>query len=175
VKKKIIAISGSTRSLSSNLSIIKKIAALTAEELEFEVVNDLADMPHFNPDLDTPDVPAAVAAFRNRIDTADGVLICTPEYVFSLPGALKNVLEWTVSTVVFSDKPVALITASASGEIAHESLQLLMRTLGAKFTEETTLLIQSPKAKVSASGDITDEQTLQQLKRLGEAFIRLLK
>ena len=68
--------------------------------------------------------------FRKSIEEADAVLICTPEYVFSLPGILKNALEWTVSTTVFSDKPTALLTASSSGEKAHESLLLVMKTLG---------------------------------------------
>lgn len=173
-KKKIIAICGSTRSHSSNLHIIKKVAALTAAHLDMEIIENLAEMPHFNPGLDNEQVPAIVAQFREKINTADGVLICTPEYVFSLPGSLKNILEWTVSTVVFSDKPLAIITASASGEKAHESIQLIMKTLGAKFNDDTTLLIQSPKSKVNNDGEITDEKTLQQLEYLSASFLSLL-
>jgi NAD(P)H-dependent FMN reductase len=54
-------------------------------------------------------------AFRKKIEDADGVLICTPEYVYSLPGSLKNAVEWMVSTTLFTDKPAALITAASSG------------------------------------------------------------
>src|SRR6218665_1953961 len=170
--KKIVAICGSTRSNSSNLHIIKKIAALTVNRLDVEIIENLIEMPHFNPELDnTQQLPALVAQFRKKINAADGVLICTPEYVFSLPGALKNILEWTVSTVVFSDQPLAIITASASGEKAHESIQLIMKTLGAKFSEETTLLIQSPKAKINPAGEITDDKTLRELELLAAAFI----
>ncbi|MCW3124402.1 MAG: putative NADPH-dependent reductase, partial [Bacteroidetes bacterium] len=89
----------------------------------------------------------------------------TPEYVFSLPGVLKNALEWTVSTRVWADKPVALITAAASGEKAHESLQLIMKTIEAKFDESTTLLIQGAKGKVGKDEKV-DEQTTKQLSDL---------
>jgi NAD(P)H-dependent FMN reductase len=98
------------------------------------------------------------------------VLICTPEYVFSLPGALKNAIEWCVSTTVFSEKPVALITASASGIKAHESLQLILKTIYADVREETQTLIQGAKGKVGDDGEIKDPATAQQLKNLATAF-----
>lgn len=173
-KKNILAISGSTRVNSSNLLLIKAIAALSSKDADMEMYNKTGELPHFNPDLDSGIVPQAVEEFRNKIQEADGVLICTPEYVFSLPGSLKNAIEWTVSTIVFSDKPVALITASGLGEKAHESLQLIMKTVGAEFNEQTQLLIQGARSKVSEKG-ITDEATLIKVKELIEAFVRLLK
>ena len=119
-RKKVLAISGSTRKESSNLQIVQAIARLSADNLDMDIFQELDSLPHFNPDLDGDQVPPAVTAFRNRIREAAGVLICTPEYVFSLPGSLKNALEWMVSTTIFSGKPVALITAAAQGEKAHD-------------------------------------------------------
>ena len=105
-EKKILAISGSTRSQSTNLHLLNLIANLVVEEWDVEIYRELNELPHFNPDLDTHEVPAVVACHRGKIREADGVIICTPEYVFSLPGALKNALEWTVSTMVFRRSPL---------------------------------------------------------------------
>ena len=151
-KKKVVAICGSTRTQSVNLSIIQYVGRLLSAEVEFEIYNELSLLPHFNPDLDKERAPDIVETLRDKIRDADGVLICTPEYVFSLPGALKNAIEWCVSTTIFSEKPVALITASASGAKAHESLQLVMKTIYADMTEETQLLIQGAKGKVNNNG-----------------------
>lgn len=74
-------------------------------------------------------------------------MISTPEYIFSIPSGLKNAIEWCVSTNVFSDKPLGLITASANGLKGHEVLQMIMRTLETRFNENTLLLIQGIKGK----------------------------
>ena len=159
-KKKILAISGSTRKNSSNFKILEFISKNINKEFEVEIFEDLENIPHFNPDLDTENPPEAVIQFRNKIDAAAGVVICTPEYVFSLPGSLKNALEWCVSTTVFSHKKVGLITASASGEKGHEQLGLIMKTIEAGFTDQTQLLIQGIRGKLGTDGTITDEKTL---------------
>ncbi|MFZ0598381.1 MAG: NAD(P)H-dependent oxidoreductase, partial [Flavobacterium sp.] len=156
-KTKILAITGSTRKNSSNYKILKFISENIKSEFEFEIFEDLAGIPHFNPDLDNENLPQEVHDFRNKIKDADGVIICTPEYIFSLPGSLKNALEWCVSTTIFSDKTVGLITASASGEMAHEQLLLIMKTIGAKFDENKQLLIQGIRGKINEEGKITNE------------------
>ena len=173
-RKKIVAISGSTRAESVNLHILEAIAAMYEDQLDCSVFTGIDRIPHFNPDLDTETPPATVTEFRKLIEEADGVIICTPEYVFSLPGSLKNALEWMVSTIIFTNKPTALITASSSGQKAHEALQLVIKTIGARTSPETSLLIGAPKTKISVEGVITDETTLHQIRSLMDAFIRLL-
>jgi chromate reductase, NAD(P)H dehydrogenase (quinone) len=172
-KKKILAIIGSTRENSTNLRIVKAIAELTNEQFSITIFDKLAQLPHFNPDLDKENPPNEIVAFRQQIEKADGIIICTPEYVFSLPGSLKNALEWTVSTVIFTDKPIGLITASASGEKAHEELKLIMTTLGAKFTQQTQILIQGIKGKVEGNV-ITDEGTVLKFKELVKSLDELI-
>jgi chromate reductase len=157
-KTKIFAITGSTRKNSSNYKILKFISENIKPELEVNIFEDLAGIPHFNPDLDTENPPEKVESFRNKIIEADGVIICTPEYVFSLPGSLKNALEWCVSTTIFSDKKTGLITASASGEMAHQQLLLIMKTIGAKFDENKQLLIQGIRGKINEEGKIIDKE-----------------
>lgn len=158
-KIKILAITGSTRKNSSNYKILKYISEHLKTEFEIEIFEDLAEIPHFNPDLDTENPPKQVEVFRNKIISADGVIICTPEYVFSLPGSLKNALEWCVSTTIFSNKKTGLITASASGEMAHEQLILIVKTLEAKFEENTQLLIQGVRGKINEEGKIINDET----------------
>ena len=169
---KVLAICGSTRRQSTNLQIIKAIAQLAADDFEVEIYQHLAALPHFNPDLDDEQVPELVQAFRNQIGAADGVLICTPEYVFSLPGSLKNAIEWLVSTTLFYGKPTAIITASGLGQKAHESLQLIMKTIEAKLSDTTQLLIEGARPKLNSSGDITDAATLVKVKELIAAFTK---
>lgn len=172
--KKIFAISGSTRYNSSNLRLLKRIAVITKDKYEITIFDRLSELPHFNPDLDHENPPAEVVAFRKQVENADGVIICTPEYVFSLPGSLKNALEWFVSTVIFSEKPVGLITASASGVKGQEELKLVMKTIGAKFTEETILLIQGIKGKIDDEGNITHHETSKRLSHFLAGFDVLL-
>ena len=112
--KNILAISGSLRAKSTNMTILEIIAAKFGDKISLTIYDGLADLPHFNPDLDTEQLNESVADLRRRIRQSNGVLICSPEYVFSVPAALKNALEWTVSSADFHNKPTALITASSS-------------------------------------------------------------
>src|SRR6476659_10824112 len=155
-RKKVIAISGSARKNSANLRLIKAIDDLTREKFETFVFEGLTELPHFNPDLDTEHPPEAVINFRTLLKNSDGILICTPEYAMGVPGTLKNALDWTVSSMEFSNKPVALITASTSGKKAHAALLDTLTVIEAKMTEQTQLLISFVKIKVSKESKITD-------------------
>ncbi|MES2780809.1 MAG: NADPH-dependent FMN reductase [Bacteroidota bacterium] len=172
--KKVLAICGSIKNTSANYTLLKTIQTLANDMFELEIYDELTTLPYFNPNPENENSHASVVAFRNKIATADGIFICTPEYVFSLPGILKNALEWTVSTTVFTDKPAALITASSSGKVAHESLLLIMKTLGVKTSDECCLLIQSIKSKMTADGNIIDSATKEQVIQLIEAFDTLM-
>lgn len=96
--------------------MIKAIAHLTSETFDEKIFEGLFNLPHFNPDLDNENVFELVKDFRRQLREADGVLICTLEYAIGVPGTLKNAIDWTVSKMGFSKKPVALITASLSGK-----------------------------------------------------------
>src|SRR6185503_10926151 len=141
----IFVIIGSASNNSSNEKLIDNFASLTQEDFNLEIFKQLKDLPHFDPELSINAPPGQIAEFRQNVEKADGVLICTPEYVFSIPSGLKNVIEWCVSTTVFSDKPVGLITASADGQKGHQELQLIMKTIMSNVTDETSLLIQGIK------------------------------
>ncbi|GAA0194918.1 NADPH-dependent FMN reductase [Fulvivirga kasyanovii] len=170
MKKKILAISGSTRKQSSNEAILQVIADWYKDELDVQIYDGIDKLPHFNPDLAGENSPEVVKEFQEQIKNADGVLICTPEYVFSLPGSLKNAIEWNVATTIFSGKPLATIVASASGEKAFKSLNLIMTTLECSLPEDSRLLIRGVRGKIK-DGEITDEDIISQLKNLVNSLI----
>ena len=162
--KKVVAIIGSTRANSSNLKLVKEFEALTLDKYEISIFEKISELPHFNPDLDNENPPKSVLKFKELIATAEAILICTPEYIFSLPGSLKNAIEWCVSTTVFSQKPIGLITASASGEMGQEQLILIMKTLEANLKEDTQLLISGIRGKINEKGEITNVETSDNLR-----------
>jgi NAD(P)H-dependent FMN reductase len=173
-KKNIFVIIGSAGKNSANEKLIDNLEILAKDFFDFTVFKDLKTLPHFDPQLSTDSPPKEIINFRNRVEKADGIIICTPEYVFSIPAGLKNAIEWCVATTIFSGKPTGLITASASGQKGQEELRLIMKTLMAKFTDETTLLIRGVKGKINGEGDITDEKTKVDLAEFLNAFRKLI-
>jgi chromate reductase len=157
------------------LNYITAIAALAESRFSVAVFEGLTDIPHFNPDLDTDDPPAAVADFRKRLREADGILICTPEYAMGVPGTLKNAIDWTVSSGDFSHKPVALVTASSSGLKAHAALLETLKVIEAEMTDDTALLISYAKTKITEEGEIKQGETLDRVNRLIEGLDRLIR
>jgi len=170
--KNILAISGSLRSGSSNHAVLQYLGRMAPAGVNYSIYNGLAEIPHFDPGLDNDDPPATVTGFRQLLAEADGIIICTPEYAYGVPGTLKNALDWTVSSGSLSEKPLALITASTGGENAHAALLLILHALNAKVAEDGALLISFIRSKMDAEGNITDEPTRN---AIGEAFNQLLK
>jgi chromate reductase len=173
--KNIFVINGSSGKNSANQKLIDILINETKDFFNVTILKDLKSFPHFDPELSIENTPALILDFRKDIESSDGVIICTPEYIFSIPSGLKNAIEWCVSTTVFSDKPTGLITASASGEKGHEELQLIMKTLMARFTAETTLLIQGVKGKLNEHAEIIDLKTQRDLHAFIEAFRKLVE
>ena len=174
VRKKIFAISGSTRQNSSNSNLLKAIALLYKNEIECTLFEGLMDLPQFNPDNTDDEIPV-VDNFRQQISNADGVIICTPEYAHGVPGSLKNAIDWCVSTNEFSHKPTALITASTDGRAGHAALLETLRTIEAKNVDKLQLLIQFVKTKINPENIITDESTLSAIKKLINNLILTIK
>ncbi|RYY69811.1 MAG: NAD(P)H-dependent oxidoreductase [Chitinophagaceae bacterium] len=173
-RKNIFAIIGSAASSSSNLQLVKKLAALTSDKINLNIYNDLKTLPHFDPELSAENPPAQIIEFRKSIEQADGIIICTPEYIFSIPSGLKNAIEWCISTTLFSNKPTGLITASASGQKGHEELQLIMKTAMANFTDDTCLLIRGVKGKFDERGNLADTETENQLNEFISSLMKLI-
>jgi len=159
---KILAIAGSLRSDSTALKVLRTITDFKI--FDIEIYNGLEKLPPFNPDKND-NAPKPVLEFRQKLKSADGVIICSPEYVFALPGALKNAIDWTVASGEFYEKAVSIIVASTSGEKAFESLQLIMKTLLARI-ENTCLLLSGVKSKFNNNGQLTNHSILEKLREI---------
>ena len=111
---RILAISGSLRTGSSNGTLLRAAAMIAPSGVEVVAYDGLGALPHFNPDLDDGDaLPDVVSRFRKEIADADGLMISCPEYAHGVPGTMKNALDWLVGGVEITGKPVALVNASA--------------------------------------------------------------
>lgn len=172
--KNIFVIIGSAGKNSANEKLVGYLEQLSKGYFKFRVFTDLKTLPHFDPGFSTDNPPKEIIKFRNQIEKADGIIICTPEYIFSIPAGLKNAIEWCVATTIFSDKPTGLITASASGQKGQKELRLIMKTLMAKFNNDTTLLIQGVKGKINNEGQVTDEKIKTDLSEFIEALRKLV-
>ncbi len=134
---KILGIAGSLRSGSVNAQLLQLAAETLPDGVELAVWEGLREIPPF--DQDTEETPSvAVAGFRSAVAGADAVLIATPEYNGSIPGTLKNALDWGSrpgATNVFRGKPVAVIGASPGafgGVWAHEETRKVLGIMGAR-------------------------------------------
>lgn len=176
ISLKILALSGSTRSVSTTLQLLKNAAKLAPEGIEVVLGESLALLPHFNPELDGEAQNADVVRFRQQLREADAVLIATPEYAHGVPGTLKNALDWVVSSGEFYEKPVAMISSSPSGEGGEHALASLLKTLTvltARFTEKSTLSIPMVRTKMNAAGEVTDENMAEKLREMMKELVRL--
>jgi chromate reductase, NAD(P)H dehydrogenase (quinone) len=165
---KILGISGSLRAASSNNAIIKVVAGMVPNDVEFKIYQGLRGLPHFD---DSPSIPDAVADFQQQIKEADGIFICTPEYAFGVPGSLKNALDWTVGTGDFVNKPVALVTASSAGDKAHAALLHTLTAISADIAKGGTLLISFVRSKLNDKKEISDALTYKALQSVVDALI----
>jgi len=168
-KKKILGISGSLRANSSASAVLNIVAGLVPEQVEFAIYKGLAELPAFN---DSNEIPETVEAFIKLLSEADGVFFVIPEYAFGVPGALKNALDWTVSSsTAFPDKPVALITAATGGDKAHAAFLLTLKAISAKIPEGATLLLSFIRSKLNEKNEVKERTTLDSIKRVINSLI----
>ncbi|ORM36558.1 NADPH-dependent FMN reductase [Williamsia sp. 1135] len=159
---RLLVISGSTRSESTNSAFCRTVISFASGELIVDGVLDVAMLPHFNPDDDREPLPAAVQALRAAIAAADAVLFCTPEYAGTLPGSFKNLLDWTVGGTEMTDKPVAWVkvaTDSRRGEGAHAALATVLGYVQAAVVEDACRHIPVTSELIGPDGLITDAAT----------------
>jgi NAD(P)H-dependent FMN reductase len=138
---KILAISGSLRSRSSNTAVLRAMARLAPAGVDIALFEGIAELPFFNPDLDGAQVPQPVATFRALIGGADGILICSPEYARGVAGVLKNALDWLVASFEFPNKPVALINTSPRATHALAALTLTLETMSAQLVMDASITL----------------------------------
>jgi chromate reductase len=170
-KIKILGIPGSVRYGSSNHKVLKIISGCIPSHIEFSIYDGLGSLPHFD-GSDNP--PTSVADFFQQVRDAAGVVICTPEYAFGVPGTLKNALDWTVGGGEFFGKPVVFITASTGGEHAHESLRKILTAIDTRIPEGGSLLISGIRGKLNAEGNFTDPDLLVRVQLVVDSLLHVI-
>jgi NAD(P)H-dependent FMN reductase len=176
---RVLLICGSLRGGSTNLAVLRKASELAGENVTTAVYGGMATLPHFSPDDDRggQPVPTAVAQLRSEIAAADTLLLCTPEYAGALPGALKNLPEWTVGDAGTYRKPVAWINASGpaaptGGADAHDSLRKVLANVHADIVEVACRRIPLTRDAVGRDGTVLDPAAREQIAQALAALVR---
>jgi len=128
---RVLGIVGSLNARSSNLTLLETAASIAPDGIEVVLYTGLGDLPHFDPDLEPDDAPFAVRTLRQAIAASDAVLIAAPEYGHSLPGVLKNAIDWLIGSGELERKVVAITASVPSIERGRQGLAALRQTLGA--------------------------------------------
>jgi NAD(P)H-dependent FMN reductase len=174
----IIGVSGSLRRGSFNSALLRAAAEMMPSGAELRI-GSIAGIPLYNGDTETTEgIPASVAELKSAIVAANGLLLVTPEYNNSIPGVLKNAIDWLsrppsdVKTV-FGGKPVALMGASPGGfgTILSQNAWLpVLRTLGTKPWFGGRLLVSRAEAVFDEQGKIKDDAVKKQLEKFLQGF-----
>ena len=159
MRSPLLLICGSVRAGSTNAAVLRTAAELAPEQVAVACYEELASLPHFNPDDDGESPPAAVADLRARLGEAGALLFCTPEYAGALPGSFKNLLDWSVGGGEMSGKPVGWINSSvgptgAAG--AHAELRTVLTYLDSVIVEAACVQVPVTRADVAADGLVHD-------------------
>jgi chromate reductase len=128
---RILALCGSLQSKSSNLELLQLVTRLAPPGVEIVLFDGLRDLPHFDPDLEAEGEPEAVRIWRRAIADSDALLIASPEYGHSLPGVLKNAIDWVIGSGELERKIVAVTASVPHLERGRRGLAALRETLGA--------------------------------------------
>lgn len=175
---KIVGIAGSLRKASFNAALLRAAQTLAPKGTEVEIAS-IASIPLYNGDLESElGIPEAVTALKEQIAGADGLLIVTPEYNSSIPGVLKNAIDWLSRPAkdiarVFGDKPVAIMGATpgmAGTRLAQMAWLPVLRALGTRAWFGKQLYVSSAGQAFDAEGTLTDEKVKKLLTELMVSF-----
>ncbi|MBC7226342.1 MAG: NAD(P)H-dependent oxidoreductase [Thermoflexales bacterium] len=177
---RILGIAGSLRTGSYNYALLRAARDLAPPGAEVHLLDRalLAGIPPYNEDVRAQGEPASVTALKEAIRQADALLIATPEYNFSIPGVLKNALDWASrppETSPFSGKPVAIIGATAGtwGTVrAQMHLRQVCQALNMFPLNRPEVLVAFAAEKFNADGHLTDETARQLIRSLLEELVR---
>ncbi|HEX3851827.1 MAG TPA: NADPH-dependent FMN reductase [Polyangiaceae bacterium] len=128
---RVLSVCGSLQQKSANLTLLERAAVLAPAGVELQRYDGLRDLPHFNPDLEQNGPLPAVSALREAVQKSDALLIAMPEYGHSLPGALKNAIDWLIGTGELERKLCAITSSVPIAERGLRGLKALEDTLGA--------------------------------------------
>ena len=166
MRSPLLLICGSVRTGSTHAAVLRTAGVLAPQGVAVAHYDELASLPHFNPDDDGENLPAAVAQLRARLGQAGALLFCTPEYAGALPGSFKNLLDWSVGGGELSGKPVGWINCGggptgAAG--AHAELRTVLTYTDSRIVERACAQVPVTRAEVAADGLVHDPAIRSQL------------
>lgn len=168
---KILAISGSLRTASSNTAVLRAASKLAPEGVVITVYDGLGNLPLFNPDLEGAE-PPSVTGFRACLRASDGVLIASPEYAHGVTGVIKNALDWVVGGEEFVNKPVALLNASPRATHAQAALTETITVMSAHIVAEASITVSLLGKNLDAAGIVSHSEISGALRAAIVAFAR---
>jgi chromate reductase len=166
---RVLAISGSLRDDSNNSALLRALREEAPEGVEVDIWQGLKTIPPYDADDDIVPGPEAVEAFRELVRDSDGIFFATPEYNSSVPGALKNALDWAsrpLATNAFRNKPVTVVSSSAGafgGVWAGAELRKVLGAMGARVTD-AELAVGHAAEKFADDGTLADDDVRQGLR-----------
>lgn len=164
----LLAIPGSLRRASLNRAVIASAAELAPDGVTV-VTHDLSAVPLYDGDVEAAGVPDGVVALKKAIADADGVVISTPEYNHSIPGVVKNAIDWVSrKDNPLRGTPCAVLSASpggGGGSRAQAPLKMVLHTLGAELPPLRELAIRQASDKIE-NGELTDSETRERFATL---------
>lgn len=162
--RRVLCFSGSLRRVSSNTAALLAARVLAPPGLSLTLYRGLGALPLFNPDVESEQIPEVVQQLRMAVGQNDALLVACPEYAHGVPGAFKNLLDWLVGSLEFSDMPVLLINASARGSHhAQAALCEILRTMSARLLSPEPLLVTLPGAGCTVEQVLADPERCREL------------
>lgn len=173
---KILAISGSLRAASYNTLLLRAAAACVPSPVQLQI-HGIGDLPLYDADIDNEALcPPAVRELKQRIAEADALLLATPEYNYSIPGGLKNAIDWASRPAYRSclaGKPSGILTAATGavgGARAQAHLKLILGACLAPVFPAPEFLVPAAADKFDGDGKLSDAATLERLQRYMQDF-----
>ena len=179
---RIVGIAGSLRRASFNAALLRAAARLAPPGTEVDIAS-LAGIPLYNADLEhDPGFPEPVTKLKDRIAQADGLLLVTPEYNHSLPGVLKNAIDWLSrppedAPRIFGDKPVAILGASdgrGATRLAQAAWLPVLHALGTRIWSGKEVYVANAPEVFDAEGRLIDEKVKKLLAAFMQGFVDFL-
>ncbi|HSJ85180.1 MAG TPA: NADPH-dependent FMN reductase [Acidimicrobiia bacterium] len=169
---RILGIAGSLRRDSHNRAMLRAAARLAPDGVTVEVYDGLETVPVFNEDLEA-EPPPGVVSLRQALRQADGLLVATPEYNQSVPGVVKNIIDWLSREDGLSGLPVAVIGASSGPwgtRIAQTLLRQMLLSVQTVVMSDPTLFVPQVEALLDDDGELVDPQASRRLERVVSSF-----